>query len=73
MALATIEEKQLTEFAEHVYETQKADFVNGLAHRIERSIDIGMAQCERGASMSLDESKRRIDKKHFKKFMNEKI
>jgi len=73
MATATIEKKQLTEFAEHVYETQKADFVNDLAERIKKSIDIGMTQVENGECMSLEESKRRIDKKYFKKFINEKI
>ena len=73
IATTTIEEQGLTEFAEYVYEEQKEDFVKDLAERIKNSIDIGMSQVENGECMSLEESKRLIDKKYFKKFMNEKI
>ncbi len=73
MAIATIEEKQLTEFAEYVYEEQKADFIKDLAERIKKSIDIGMSQCERGESMSLDESRERLYKEFFNKPTNAKI
>ena len=73
IATTTIEEQKLTEFAEYVYEEQKEDFVKDLAERIKNSIDIGMSQVENGECMSLEESKRLIDKKYFKKFMNEKI
>ena len=73
IATTTIEEQELTEFAEYVYEEQKEDFVKDLAERIKNSIDIGMSQVENGECMSLEESKRLIDKKYFKKFMNEKI
>lgn len=72
-ATTTIEEQELTKFARHVYEEQKEDFVKDLAERIKNSIDIGMAQVENGECMSLEESKRLIDNKYFKKFMNEKI
>ena len=58
IATTTIEEQELTEFTEHVYEAQKENFVNDLAQRIKKSIDIGMAQCERGESMSFDERNR---------------
>ena len=73
IATTTIEEQELTEFAEYVYEEQKEDFVKDLAERIKNSIDIGMSQVENGECMSVEESKRLIDKKYFKKFMNEKI
>ena len=73
IATTTIEEQELNKFAEHVYEEQKADFVKDLAERIKNSIDIGMAQVENGECMSIEESKRRIDNKYFKEFMNEKI
>ena len=73
MATATIENKQLIEFAEQVYEEQKADFIKNLAEHIQKSIDIGMTQIKNGESMSLEESKRRIDQKYFKNFINEKI
>jgi len=64
MATATIENKQLTEFAEQVFDTQKADFVNTLAERIQKSIDIGMTQIKNGESMSFDDFKTKFIKEH---------
>lgn len=64
MMQATIEEKQLFEFAEDVYKTQKTDFVNNLAERIKNSIDTGMAQCKNGESMSFDDFKNKFIKEH---------
>jgi len=64
MMQATIEEKQLVEFAEDVYKTQKTDFVNHLAERIQNSIDIGMAQCKKGESMNFDDFKNKFIKEH---------
>ncbi len=64
MAQTTIDEKQLTDFAEDVYEAQKADFVKDLAERMRKSIAIGVAQCERGESMSLDDFKAKFIREH---------
>ncbi|MDC9715420.1 MAG: hypothetical protein PSN36_06370 [Gammaproteobacteria bacterium] len=65
MATATIENKQPTEFAEYVFDTQKADFVKTLAGRIQKSIDIGMTQIENGESMSFDDFKAKFIKEHM--------
>jgi len=64
METATIEEQQITEFAEHIYESQKTDFVNHLANHIQNSIDIGMAQCDKGESMNFDAFKEKFIKEH---------
>lgn len=73
MTIATTEDKRLTQFAERVYEEQKEDFVRDLAERIKNSIDIGMTQVENGECMSVEDSKKRIDNKYFKKFIDEEI
>ncbi|SMN00818.1 hypothetical protein SPONL_1576 [uncultured Candidatus Thioglobus sp.] len=73
MTTATLKKQQLTEFAEHIYKEQKADFVQDLAKRIEKSINIGMAQVESGESMNLEKSKQRLYKEFFTKFNNAKI
>lgn len=67
MTIATTEEKQLTEFAEHVYQEQNEDFVKDLSERIKNSIGIGMAQVEDGEFMSLEKSKQRLYKELFSK------
>jgi hypothetical protein len=65
MVTATIENKQITEFAEHVFDTQKADFVSTLTQRIQKSIDIGTTQIENGESMSFDAFKAKFIKEHM--------
>ena len=60
----TIEDQELTKFAESVYEEHKADFVKGLAARIKNSIDTGMAQCDKGECMSFDDFKEKFNKEH---------
>ncbi len=64
MATATIENKQITEFAEYVFDTQKADFVNNLSQRIQKSIDTGMKQIENGDVMNFDDFKAKFIKEH---------
>ena len=73
MALTTTKDMPISKVAEHIYEDQKELFVDDLATRIQKSIDIGMAQIENGENMSLAESKRRIEQKYFTKNINEKI
>ena len=73
MALTTTKDMPISKVAEHIYEDQKELFVDDLATRIQKSIDIGMAQIENGEYMSLAESKRRIEQKYFTKNINEKI
>lgn len=64
MAVATIENKQITEFAEYVYETQKTDFIDSLAIQINNSIKVGMAQYKNGECMNFDEFKNKFIKEH---------
>ena len=73
MALTTTKDMPISEVAEHIYEEKKELFVDDLATRIQKSIDVGMAQIENGEYMSLAESKRRIEQKYFTKNTNEKI
>jgi hypothetical protein len=61
----TIENKQITEFAEYVFDTQKTDFVNNLSQRIQKSIDVGMKQIENGDTMNFDDFKTKFIKEHM--------
>ena len=64
MALATTKNMPISEVAEHIYEEQKALFVDDLAIRIQKSIDVGMAQIENGEYMSLKDFKAKFIKEH---------
>ena len=67
MAIATIQETQLTEFAERVYAEQKDLFVQDFAQYLKSRIESGLAQFENGQYMNLKESKDRIDEEFFNK------
>jgi len=65
MALTTIKNMPISEVEEHICEEQKELFVDDLATRIQKSIDVGMAQIENGEYMGLAESESRIKQKYF--------
>jgi DNA-binding phage protein len=67
MATATLQNQDLTDFANKVYEDGRIEFITAISNRIKQSIDTGMTQVKNGEYMSLEESKDLIYKEFFNK------
>ena len=67
MTTATIQETQLTEFAERVYTEQKAHFVRDFAQHLKARIDSGLTQIKNGQVSSIDDVEGRLRKKYSNK------